>query len=143
MSYRYLDDIATADIGFEARASTLEQLVVESGDALMNVMVDELTSITEKEDRRVVIEDEREDMLLFGALQEQIFLKDAYQLLFRLRNVHIIKTGNKLRLEAEAYGEEMDLDRHAMNVDVKAVTLHRFAVEHTDNAWTATVVLDV
>lgn len=143
MSYRYLDDIATADVGFEAHASSLGELVVEAGEALMNVMVEELDSIEGKVRRRIEVEDEHEDMLLFQALQEQIFFKDAYQLLLLLRDVRIERREGRLRLEAEAYGEEMDLARHNMNVDVKAVTLHRFAVEQRGGEWVATVVLDI
>ena len=30
-----------------------------------------------------------------------------------------------------------------MNVDVKAVTLHRFSVKQTGEEWVATVVLDI
>ncbi len=40
-------------------------------------------------------------------------------------------------------GEELDMDRHELVVDVKAVTLHRYALERVDKRWRAFVVLDI
>jgi SHS2 domain-containing protein len=44
---------------------------------------------------------------------------------------------------AEAYGESTDPAKHPLNVDVKAVTMHRFAIDQTPQGWQATVVLDI
>jgi SHS2 domain-containing protein len=40
-------------------------------------------------------------------------------------------------------GETLDRDRHEQRVDVKAVTLHRFQLEKTDDGWIAMVILDI
>jgi SHS2 domain-containing protein len=40
-------------------------------------------------------------------------------------------------------GEELDMNRHDLVVDVKAVTLHQFRVEKTDRGWEAFVILDI
>jgi SHS2 domain-containing protein len=33
--------------------------------------------------------------------------------------------------------------RHRLRMDVKAVTLHRFALKETDQGWEAFVILDI
>jgi SHS2 domain-containing protein len=46
-------------------------------------------------------------------------------------------------ISAEAYGEEIDPQRHGLLADVKAVSLHNFVVEKAPEGWRATVILDV
>jgi SHS2 domain-containing protein len=143
MPYRYLPDIAIADVAFEAWADTLEGMFLAAADATVNVMVADLDTIMERETRMVSAEEADLDMLLFQLLQELIFLKDAERLLLRVRNLEIRRVEGQYRLKALAYGEELDHDRHDLVVDVKAVTLHRFRVESTTRGWEATVVLDI
>ena len=142
MPYRYLEDIATSDVAFEAWSDTLEDLFVAASDATLNVMVEDLETVADKTARPVHLEDSKVDMLLFQLLQEQIFYKDAEQLLLRIRQVRIRNHKNRYELSAEAYGERLDMDRHELLADVKAVTLHRFKVEPDDRGWRATVILD-
>jgi protein archease len=144
MSYRYLDDIATADVAFEAWGENVQDMFIAAAEASMNVMVDELNSIEAFEHRRIRIWAESVDMLLFEFIQELIFLKDAEQLLLRVSRILIEKENTGFCLIADLYGEVIDSNKHALNADVKAVTLHRFAVEQTfGKGWKATVVLDI
>jgi SHS2 domain-containing protein len=83
------------------------------------------------------------DMLLFDLLQELIYYKDAEQLLLRVATIGIDKQDRLYRLRATARGERLDADRHEQRVDVKAVTLHRFKVETTDEGWRSLVILDI
>ncbi|MBI5576665.1 MAG: archease [Deltaproteobacteria bacterium] len=141
--YRYLENIAIADVAFEAWGATPEETFVSAGDATMNVMVDALETIAPLEVRRIALSSGALDLLLFELLQELIYYKDAEQLLLRLHSLRIEDMGGSYRLLAEARGEKIDRDRHPLNVDVKAVTLHRFAVERTATGWRASVILDI
>jgi len=143
MPYRYLPDIATADIAFEATGASREEMFAAAADALMNVMVADLTTIRPVQEREIVLEHGDLDLLLFGFLQELVYYKDARRLLLRPAAIAITDRGVTLKLQAALRGEEIDTGRHPMVVDVKAVTLHRFAVEHRDGTWRATVVLDI
>lgn len=143
MPYRYLEDIAIADVAFEARGKTIEELFAAAGDALMNVMVDNLDGIREVEHQTFQIESEDLERLLFEYLQEIIYLKDAEQLLVRTRTISIAHAGDHFHLKAEAGGEQIHPARHELNADVKAVTLHRFEVKEDSEGWKATVVLDI
>ncbi|RMG44872.1 MAG: archease [Acidobacteria bacterium] len=143
MPYRYLDDIATADVAFEAWGPTLEELFVAAAAATMNVMVEDLNTIAHREHRTIQVEADAVDMLLFEFLQELIYYKDAQRLLLRVSQVRIDRRDDHFLLQAEAYGEEIDPRKHELLVDVKAVTLHRFQVERTADGWRAMVILDI
>ncbi len=143
MPYRYREDIATADIAFEAWGKTLEEMFVAAADATMNVMVGDLDSIADRERRMIEVRSDEIDMLLFELLQELIFFKDADMLLLRIPAVTIEKERDHLVLTGEAYGEKIDPSKHELIVDVKAVTLHRFEAKKIEKRWQATVVLDI
>jgi SHS2 domain-containing protein len=142
-TYRYLEDIAIADVAFEAQAPGREGLFIAASDALVNVMVEDPAAIDGRVPRRLAVDDEAVDMLLFGFLQELIYLKDAQDLLLRVRSLGIESRNDKFYLEAQAFGEKIDPKKHALKVDVKAVTLHRFSVTQSKGLWRAVVVLDI
>ncbi len=142
MPYRYLEEIATSDVAFEAWGETMEELFVAAAEATMNVMVEDLNTIADRERRPVHIDDVEIDMLLFQLLQELIFFKDAELLLLRIPKVQIQHLKGTYTLTAETYGEKLNPDKHELLVDVKAVTLHRFNVEQTSQGWEAVVILD-
>ena len=143
MPYKYRDDLTKSDVAFEAWGGTLEELIEAAGDATLNVMVEDLSSISPAETRTIQVEEESPELLLFQLLQELIYYKDAEELLLRYRKAQVEEKGGKLLAIAEAAGERIDPERHALIVDVKAVTLHRFKVVEENGIWRATVVLDV
>ena len=143
MPYRYLEEIGTADIAFEATGRDLPELFSEAADATTNVMIDNIEAIQPRQTRQIKLSNDKLDMLLFDLLQELIFLKDAERLLLRIREVHIDHRDEIYLLKATAEGETLDVERHHQRADVKAVTLHDFAVERTDGGWKARVLLDI
>lgn len=143
MPYQYLEDVATADIAFEAWGKAREDLFVSAADAVMNVMVEDLESIAATHKRAISLQEETLEMLLFQFLQELVYYKDAEQLLLRVPKVAIRNQGGFLMLTAEARGELLNPNKHRLNVDVKAVTMHRFKVAEGTEGWKATVVLDI
>ena len=143
MPYTFLDDVAIADLAFEAWGTTLEETFVAAAEAVMNAMVENLESIRPLESRQLQVESEARDLLLFAFLQELVYYKDAEQLLLRVPQVQITTHQGQFRLQAEARGERLDPARHRLRVDVKAITLHRFALEQTPSGWKALVILDV
>jgi len=143
MPYKFLEEIGTADIAFEAIGRDLPELFRDAADATMNVMIDNLDAIEPRETRNIELSNEKIDMLLFDFLQELIYFKDAERLLLRTREVRIDERDQKCFLKAEAAGELLDAARHHQRADVKAVTLHDFSVEKEDGGWKARVLLDI
>ena len=109
----------------------------------MNVMIDNLEAIQPRETRQIELSNDKLDMLLFDFLQELIFLKDAERLILRIREMQIEEKDEEYFLNATAAGEPLDAARHHQRADVKAVTLHDFSVERTDDGWKARVLLDI
>jgi SHS2 domain-containing protein len=144
MPYRFREDISGGDAAFEATGRTVEELFISAADAAMNVMVEKLETIRPDQEIEFEVAHSELDMLLFRFLNELIFLKDSRQLLIRVEKVSFEKRENIFILKARGYGQAVDPLKHPLNVDVKAVTLHRLSVkEIAGEGWTATVVLDV
>jgi SHS2 domain-containing protein len=143
MTYRFLDDIATADVAFAAEGATREELCSACAEALLATMVDDPALIERRQEIAIAVTAAELDLLLYALLAELVFYKDARRLLLHADNVRIWEENEMLRLETRAQGEEIAADRHRLLVDVKGVTLHRFAVVCRDVIWQATVVLDV
>jgi SHS2 domain-containing protein len=144
VSYRFLDDIAPADVAFEAVAEDPAGLLVAAWEATLSVMVEPPSSVRPRVRREVRIEATDMEALLFDTLAHQIYTKDAEGLLLRLAHARVLqRPGGALLLEARAEGESIDPARHRLGVDVKAVTYHRFAVRRVGARWKATVVLDL
>ncbi|HEY9747644.1 MAG TPA: archease [Allocoleopsis sp.] len=143
MPYEFLEDIAIADIAFQASGQDLEELFIAAGDAVTNTMIDNLEAIAPQTTRTFTLENDELDLLLFNFLQEFVYYKDSELLLLRPQQVKIEQKDMVYRLVAIAKGEELDPERHHQRVDVKAVTLHRFKLEQTPEGWTALVILDI
>ena len=76
-------------------------------------------------------------------LNELIYHKDTEQLLLRVREVRISQADGQWSLSGKARGENLDPARHQQRADVKAVTLHQFNLEQTEQGWSAQVILDI
>jgi SHS2 domain-containing protein len=141
--YQYRDDIALADVAFEAWGASVEEVFIAAADATMNVMVEDLGTIGRSLELTIELEHDQLDLLLFSFLNELVFLKDARQLLLRVQSLSIKRVNSKSILKGVVYGEGLDPQKHPLNVDVKAVTLHRFNLRQTDAGWEALVILDI
>ena len=146
MRYRYLDDLTVADVAFEARGATLEELFTAAWAATLGVMIENPESLGAVETRTITLEDPSLDFLLHNFLQELLYYKDAEGLLLRIEDCRIHcheDTGKPLRLAARARGQEVDPRIHILGTEVKAVTFFRFGLTRVRRGWKATVVLDV
>jgi SHS2 domain-containing protein len=142
--FRFLSNIALADIAFVARGDSLPALFESSARALTEVMVDRRTLVGRVE-RTIELTSPTVDRLLYDLLTELIVIKDVESLLFKEFEVSI-HPGKEKRVTCEMRGEEIDRERHALRNDVKAVTMHMFGVKkHAGKAggWEATIVLDI
>ena len=143
MPFHYLEEVGTADIAFEATGCDLPELFTAAADATMNVMIENIDSIEPRETRHIELKNDKLDMLLFDFLQELIYFKDAERLLLRVHEMRIDDKDGHYFLDAATEGEPLDVARHEQRADVKAVTLHDFYVKKIDDAWKASVLLDI
>ena len=140
MTFRFLPDVALADIAFEAESDSVDGLFETCAMAITDIMVDPKT-LRGTAERRISLSSENLDRLLYDFMTELIFMKDVDSLLFGDFTVRVSPEGTAL--EATARGELIDRERHRLRNDVKAVTMHLFGVKHDGKAWRTTVVLDI
>ena len=139
MTYRFLPDVALADIAFEAESGSAGGLFEECALAITDIMVDPVT-LRSTVERKFALEAPDLDRLLYDFLTELIVVKDVDSLLFGKFEVELMPDLPSLKVLAK--GEPIDRERHRLRNDVKAVTMHLFGIKH-DSKWRTTVVLDI
>jgi SHS2 domain-containing protein len=137
----------TADLGLRIRAADLDTLFAEAAQALFSAIVDDLNTIEPKEKTELRLESPDREYLLFDWLNELLFQYETKHVVFRKFDVHVemppcpgvVVPG----LSATAWGEKLDLARHAPGHEVKAITYHELKVVQTREGWLAEVFVDI
>jgi len=140
MTFRFLPDVALADIAFEAESDTLDGLFATCAMAITDIMVDPET-LRPSVKREFELSSPDLDRLLYDFMTELIIAKDVDSLLFRSFDVKV--DPRRISLVASARGEAIDRERHRLRNDVKAVTMHLFGIKKDGKKWKTTVVLDI
>lgn len=138
MKFKYLPNVAIADIAFEAYGKTLNEVFENSAYAFFDMTCNPKT-IKDKVKKVIKVKSENEKDLLYNFLSELIFLKDSKQLIFNKVKIQI-KEG---RLKAFLYGDKIDYKKQELRNDIKAITLHMFNLERIKNNYKSTVVVDI
>jgi SHS2 domain-containing protein len=129
-----------ADIGVRGRGRTLAEAFANAGLALTSVVSDPRGVRQELAVEVGPLEAEGEEALLFEWLNALVFEMATRWLLFARYEVAI----EGRRLQARAFGETVDLARHAPAVEVKGATWTGLRVGRgTDGRWFAECVVDV
>lgn len=129
----------TADLGLRIRAATLDDLFAEAGQALFSTIVEDLAAVQPRQREQIAIAGTDSEYLLFDWLKELLYRFDAEHTLFCRFRATIGGSG----LEAEVWGEPLDLERHVLNHEVKAITYHGLKVEQTSDGWLAEIIVDI
>jgi SHS2 domain-containing protein len=137
--YRYPEGITTADAAFEAVAPDLNRLFSYCAEAMFAIMADP-DSISQTERHDMNLESESTEELLFLFLSELIYLKDTEGVIFSRFEVSV--TG-EFKLKAAVYGQKISELASGPDIDIKAVTYHRFRIEQVEAGFRATVVVDL
>jgi len=138
-NYKFLEGISVADLAFEATGKDLNALFENAALAMLESQA-VLETISPKVTKKVVLENKDIGQLLFDFLNEIIYFKDAEQLIFKTVKVAIT---DSYKLVAELKGEKIDLKKHRLGNDLKAVTMHKFKVEQAKTGWKCQVVIDI
>jgi len=140
MSYRFIDH--TGDVAVDLQAPDVPTLFGEAASALTDTLVDRST-IASAATCDVRLEAPDLEVLLVDWLSDLLFRFESEGWLTRDARVQLAESRDGWSLEATAYGEAFDPDRHAARVLVKAVTYHGLAVLRTSSGVSARVVFDI
>jgi SHS2 domain-containing protein len=136
--FEYLEH--TADIKFRAYGQSPEEVLGNAALALIGAMTD-TSKVRVQETWKVELSAPDIEQLAYSWLNEIVFLFETELAVFSSFDVRLMKNG-EWRLQATIGGERIDLERHAFDNEVKAVTLHEFMVKKND-VWCVQTVLDV
>ncbi len=129
----------TADLGIRVRAAGLDELFAEAARGLFAVMVADLDAVRAEQAVSFDLAADDVEELLHDWLAELLYTFHVRRLV--LAEFQVAAVGTKLT--ATARGEPLDLDRHRIEVEVKAITWHGFKVERRGDGWTAEVIVDI
>ena len=135
--YRHLSH--TADLGLRIYGDSLEELFENAGAALISVLTDR-RYLSLRETREITLEAPDREALLVDWLNRLLYLFDVEG--FLGREFHVTSLTDR-RLEAVAWGEGFDPERHPEKTAIKAATYHHLEIGPRDGGWQATVILDL
>ena len=144
MSYgfRFLENIALADIAFEAEGDSIEELFHGATQALLEIMADPRT-VAASWERRIVKSDIALDDLLVEWLSEIVYWKDAAAVVFREAPLVLTREHEHWKVEANLVGAPVDHETQTLRNDVKGITRHLYTLCQEGPLWKARVVVDV
>ena len=141
-TYRILEDIALADIGFEAEGESVEEVFRGATQAILETMANP-SSVSGGWEREIERSDVDSSALLFDWLSEVVYWKDAAGVVFREAPLTLTREGDVWQLRARLIGASVDQQTQELHADVKGVTKHLYELKQTGGCWRVRVVLDV
>lgn len=129
----------TADLGFRIIAADLNTLFAEAAECLFSAAMEDISTIRQIQEIQIDIAGNDLVYLLFDWLKELLYRFDGEGMVFGRFDVTIRPDG----LSARAWGEPLDIKRHALCREVKAITYHDMIVEQTPAGWLAEVIVDI
>jgi tRNA nucleotidyltransferase (CCA-adding enzyme) len=128
-----------ADIGVRGYGSDVATAFENSALAMTAVMLDP-ADVKPRQMVRITCEAPDQEILLVDWLNALIFEMSTRKMIFSEFNVSL-ENG---RLEAEARGETIDVEKHAPAVEIKGATFTELKVTQIeDGRWLAQCVIDV
>jgi len=135
--YKFINH--TADVGIKVWGESLESLFENAAYSMFDILT-ELDKVKAKESLRVEIEGKRTDELLVDWLRNLLYKFNGEGYLLREFNIEEI---SKKGLKAKVRGEKLNLSRHTLKIEIKAVTYHGLEVKKTGQGWEAQVIFDI
>ncbi len=142
--YRFLEDVALADIAYEAYGKDLNDMFENAALAIFELSA-EVKTVDAKKKLEIKLENEKIDNLLYDFLSEILFLKDSKYMVFRKVEVKITenKKTKNYELKSVLEGDTINSKKQKLENDIKAITMHMFEVKKEKNKWKATIVVDI
>ena len=142
--YKFLEDVAIADIAYEAYGKNLNELFENAALAIFELSA-EIKTIEPKKRLAIKLENNKPDNLLYDFLSEILFLKDSKYMVFRNVKVKINenKKNKKYNLISAIEGDKINSKKQKLENDIKAITMHMFELKKVKNGYKAVVVVDI
>ncbi|MBU4128600.1 archease [bacterium] len=134
--YRILEH--TADVGIEARGETLKEAFANTASGMLSIMIDP-DKVGEKEFYSLKVKGRDKKELLVAFLTELLYKYEVDDIL--PKRVEILSLDDEF-LAAKVYGEKINLKRHTIDTQIKAVTYHQLTIKKNED-WKIRVIFDI
>ncbi len=136
---RYKQIEHTGDIGIKIFGNTPEELFANAAYGMFDIMVD-LSSVKGTTAENLEVAGDNYEELLVNWLSDLNFVFITEGKIFNKFQINRMTTSE---LSATAFGEALDLRRHPIQKEIKAVTYHEIYVKEVKNKWEAQVIFDI
>ena len=125
-TYELIDH--TADVGIKAYGKTLPEAFENAAKAMFDIITDksEIENIGQYD---IKLEAENLEELLVDWLSELLYLHSAKNLVFGFFKI-VDFDDEKPRLHAHVFGEKLNISKHKIGTEIKAVTYHMLEVRN-------------
>ena len=131
MSYKFLDHATDAII--EINAKDLKEAFSTAADAVINLTLDQ-NKVEEIETKEFISQGKDLYYLLFSWLEEIPFILITEGFAIKRLEFHIEKNGT-YKIQAKAFGENLDLKKHNFKVEIKAPTFYDMVIKNEDKVY--------
>ena len=129
MSYKTLEHATDAII--EVTADNLENAFKIAGISVIETILD-ISKVEEKMSKRIVVKGKDLRYLLYNWLEEMIILTITEGFAGKRILVEISEE-NEWKIDAEIFGEDINLSKHEFKVEIKSPTFHDMKIEQDGN----------
>ncbi len=129
----------TADLGIRVRGLSLAELFENAAWAMFDLIVD-LDTVEVRHEATVEIRGGEREELLADWLRDLLYRYNGDEYLLKeFRIEHMNLRGLKARIA----GEKLDMSRHILRREIKAVTYHDLEIRKLNRHWQAQIIFDV
>jgi SHS2 domain-containing protein len=137
MDYEILDH--TADVCLRIYGKSFGELFENAARAMMELITDR-EKINPSQEIEIEVHGETIEQLLVHWLQEILFLHEVKKMVFKDFRLNLI---SETHAKGKAIGEKIDIDKHELSFDIKAVTYHNLKIEPINDKLKVDIVFDV
>ena len=131
MSYKFLEHSTDAII--EINAKDLKEAFSTAADAVINLTLDQ-DKVEEIETKEFVSQGKDLYYLLFSWLEEIPFIMITEG--FAIKRLEFdIEKNETYKIQAKAFGENLDLKKHNFKVEIKAPTFYEMIIKNEDTVY--------
>ena len=142
-AFHFLDDVATADLAFDASGDSLQELFRGATCAVIEALADP-TTVGSAWRQTIERTDEDPAELLFDWLSDLVYWKDAAGVVFSKAHVALThRPDGAWSLNGLLSGEPVNGSTQMLRADVKGVTKHLYRLGQERGQWAVRVVLDI
>ena len=137
MDYEILDH--TADVCLRIYGKSFGELFENAARAMMELITDR-EKINPSQEIEIEVRGETKEELLVHCLQEILFLHEVKKIVFKDFRLNLI---SETHAKGKAIGEKIDINKHELSFDIKAVTYHNLKMEPINDKLKVDIVFDV